>query len=187
MKIIGLCGRAGSGKSSVSNFLQKRYGAEPVGFAGPLKKMAMDIWGFSPDQVYGDAAIKESPDPRTGITPRWAMQKLGQAARDHLSHDIWVKYALSNLSQDSLYVIEDVRYVNEAEAIYAQGGSVLRLHCTDSISKDAGVHPSEAQVDLIPTEIVFEIRSSRAQGLEHLFAEVKAVCDELELKCTLKN
>ena len=169
--IIGLCGRAGSGKSSVARFLVEKYKAKRVAFADPLKKIAMDLWGFSPEQVYGEADVKETVDPRWGISPREAMQRLGQSARDHLSNDIWCKYALDNLSEGR-YVVDDVRYLNEAYEI-ASRGFLLRLHCTDSISQDKGTHPSEAQVDLIPPGLVYaEIVGSREEGLEDLFSKV---------------
>lgn len=175
--IIGLCGRAGSGKSSVARHLVEFHKAQVVSFAEPLKFMAMGIWGFSEEQVFGEADIKEAPDPRTGIAPRWAMQKLGQAARDHLGVHIWTERALSRITGGGIWVIEDVRYLNEAEAIsQQQGGRVFRLHCSDSVSKDAGDHPSEREVDLIPKKyITAELVSSRKQGLAHLFSLVDQV------------
>lgn len=172
--IIGLCGRAGSGKSSAARFLREQFGAQIISFAGPLKQMAMDIWGFTEEQVFGEAEIKETSDPRWGITPRWALQKLGGAARKHLSEDIWVHHALSQV-EHGIYVIEDVRYLNEAHALFnCIGGYVIRLQCTDyTIPRHLQNHPSEVEVDLIPEEHVYaEIQSSRAQGLDHLLSLV---------------
>lgn len=151
--IIGLCGRAGSGKSSVGRYLRHHYGAQGISFAEPLKRMAMDIWSLTPEQVYGEANVKESIDPRWGISPREMMQRLGQAARDHLYEEIWIHTALDQIKSPGLYVIEDVRYKNEAESI-SELGYVWRLHCDDSISTDAGTHPSEYEVDQIPKEQV---------------------------------
>ena len=168
--IIGLCGRAGTGKTSVSQYLQEK-GFQAISFAEPLKRMAMDIWGFSEEQVFGDASIKEAPDPRTGITPRWAMQQLGQAGRDHMGQYVWIQAAFAKIEAGGKYVFEDVRYCNEAAELHRGGGYVLRLRCSDSISTDDGMHPSEAEVDMIPWAHIFaELRSSRAQGLEHLFS-----------------
>ena len=170
--IIGICGRAGSGKSSAAKHLINKYGAQRVSFAAPLKRMAMDIWGFSHEQVFGEADVKETVDPRWGITPRQALQLLGQAARDHIDKDVWITAAIDRIDAPGMWIIDDVRYRNEAK-ILSQIGNVLRLHCIDSISADAGTHPSEAEVDLIPEEHIFaEIRSSREQGLQHLFGLV---------------
>lgn len=186
--VIGLCGEAGSGKSSVARHLCKQHGARPISFAEPLKYMAIDIWGFSEEQVFGEADIKEKADDRTGIVPRWAMKKLGQAARDHLGSTVWIDRVLAQLDTPGLYVIEDVRYLNEAQMITELGdtpyismqGHVLRLHCADSVSTDDGIHPSEAEVNLIPPEhIRSDIYSSREKGLDHLFGEVWDVIKEI--------
>jgi hypothetical protein len=174
--VIALCGRAGSGKTSVAKHLEKQYGAKRIGFADPLKKMAKDIFGFTDEQVYGEADVKETVDPRWGISPRQAMQKLGQAARDHLANCVWISHAFMRMgrkNEDGFYVIEDLRYRDEALMLRNNGFDVWRLHCEDSISTDAGTHPSEAEVDLIPDDhVTAELRSSRQQGLTHLFGLV---------------
>jgi hypothetical protein len=133
--------------------------------------MAIDIWGFSEAQVYGEADVKEAIDPRWGISPRTAMQKLGQAARDHMYPEIWISTAFEHVDDPKrIHVIEDVRYRNEAQQITSIGGYVWRLHCADSISTDEGAHPSEAEVDLIPSRhIAAELHSSRELGLGHLY------------------
>jgi hypothetical protein len=176
--IIGICGKAGSGKSSVGRHLIEKYGAQRVSFAEPLKRMAMDIWGFSEEQVFGEADVKETIDPRWDITPRQAMQKLGAAARDHMGDDIWIMTAIDHIDGPGLWIIDDVRYCNEAKML-SQLGTVLRLHCSDSISTDTGEHPSEAEVDLIPANQVIDIYSNRVAGLEHLFGLVDIVVDEI--------
>lgn len=138
--------------------------------------MAMDIWGFTEEQVFGEAEIKGTPDIQWGITPRWAMQKLGQAARKHLGERIWISKALSQ-AEHGIYVIEDVRHLNEAHALFDRvGGYVIRLQCTDyAIPQHLHNHPSETEVDLIPEEHIYaEIQSSRAKGLDHLLPLVEA-------------
>lgn len=188
--ILGLCGRAGSGKSSVAGYLVERYGATRIALADPLKDMARVLFSLTDEQVRGDAAVKERVDPRWGMSPRQILQRLGtECCRKHLGEDVWVRAMFARIEREEalarvrraasyggtalafghLWVVEDVRFLNEAEMIAAVG-EVWRLHCSDSISTDAGAHPSEAEVDLIPAAHVrAELRSSRARGLEHLF------------------
>lgn len=183
--ILGICGRAGSGKSSVARYLVKEYGAQKLSFAEPLKRMAIDIWGFSEAQVFGEAQVKEAVDPRWHISPLEAMQKLGEAARMWLWPTVWIDKAFENADREParLYVIDDVRYRNEAAALVKRGSYLIRLHCTDSISKDKGCHPSEHEVDLISKECIWrEFVSSNEQGLEHLFGLVDAAMIELHAK-----
>lgn len=181
--VVGICGEAGSGKSSVAKYIREKYMARPLSFALPLKRICQDIWGFSDDQVFGEADVKEAADPRTGIVPRWAMKKVGEAVREHLGKDTWIEKSFEKIEEPGLYVIEDVRHLNEAKAISEldntpyvnMDGYVIRLNCSDSISTDDGTHPSEAEVRLIPDEhLLADIHGSRAEGLDDLFAKVEA-------------
>jgi hypothetical protein len=168
--IIGLLGRAGSGKSSVAAYLEARYGARRYSFASPLKKMAGKIWDFSDEQLYGTADIKEKVDPRHNITPRHAMQMLGQTAREFIHPNVWVEACMNEIykGDSQLCVIEDVRHVNEAAYIAgARGdGFVIKLVCEDSISDPKfSLHPSEAQVDQVSDSLIFgTVRAPRSPG-----------------------
>lgn len=160
--------------------LQARYGAKRLSFAAPLKRMAIDIFGFSDEQVYGDAVVKETADPRWGVSPREVMQKLGSAGREHLGLDIWIKAALTQVNYPGFYVIEDLRYRNEAKALHDLGHTVFRLHCPDRVSSAGNDHPSEAEVDMIPDDhVTAEVYSNRERGLDHLFREVEAALEKV--------
>ncbi len=185
--IIGLCGRAGSGKTSIATHLKCTHGARRVALAGPLKRMAQDIYGLTDEQVFGDATIKERVIPHLGVSPRHLLQRLGtEVCRRHLGENVWVNALLATCAENpgALWVVDDVRFVNEARILHAAGAQVWRLHCADSISTDAGTHASEAQVDMIPTALITaELRGSLAAGLEPLFQEV----DELMRSLTCNS
>jgi hypothetical protein len=183
--IIGLCGRAGTGKTSVAKYLVEKWANEIVSFAGPLKRMAMDIWGFTEEQVFGDASIKERVDPRLGFSPRFALQRLGtDICRKHLGDDVWTDTLFRRIKEKGdhkrIYVIDDVRFVNEAKRIYNEGGSLFRLHNDSSISNDVGAHQSEIEVNLIPDSYVTaEIWGSTELGLTHLFGLVDEAMEKI--------
>lgn len=173
--IIGLCGRAGSGKSSVANHLVEKFGATKIAFADPLKRMAMQIWKFTEEQVFGPAEVKEQVDPRWGFSPRQALQFLGtEVCRTQLGKDVWVDALLRRAQQShrTLWVVEDVRFVNEVYRLTEEGSLVIRLSCTDSMSVADQSHASEAEVDIIPANLVVDVEGSRAEGLVPLFARV---------------
>lgn len=164
--IIALAGRAGSGKSSLAAYLKANYKTETVSFATPLKRTVKDVFGFDDDQVYGD--LKDIIDPNHGITPRVGMERMGEALRCHFGENIHVERALKTIyvQPEKIWVIDDCRHLNEAKAI-AKVGFVWRLHCPDY--RSGSTHISETSVDEIPAENIFsELRSSRAQGLNHL-------------------
>ena len=150
--LIALCGRAGSGKSTVAKFLAEKYGAKTHSFARPLKGIVKDFFGFTDEQVYGTQAQKETVDPRWGMSPRQALQKLGtDCIRKHLGDDVWRDAVLDKIdySDDSIHVIEDCRFQNEAAGIREKGGVVVKLICPDRRSFADEIHPSEASVDFI--------------------------------------
>lgn len=182
--IIGLLGKAGSGKSTVANYLAEKYGAKETSFAFPLKMMAAEMFGFSDDQLFGTQAQKEAIDPRYNVSPRYVMQMLGSAGRNWLGSEVWIRACLDKIkhSLDSVDVISDVRHLNEAEALISRGHTVIKLVCSDAPPASNSNHPSEAEVDLVPAaHISYTIYNYRAGGLNSLYKIVDAALEELEL------
>lgn len=146
--IIGFCGLAGAGKSTAALHLVEAAGAQRVRFAGPLKDM-MRALGLTDREVDGD--LKERPcDLLGGKTPREAMQTIGtEWGRDMISPDLWVgawsRRAAPLLAEGvSLIVADDVRFLNEAAAIWALGGKVCMVRRPGAGSAVSSGHPSEA-------------------------------------------
>ena len=64
MNIIGIAGKAGAGKDTVANILVEKFGYAKVSFADPLKRVALDLWGFTEEQLWGPSEKRNEPDPR---------------------------------------------------------------------------------------------------------------------------
>ncbi len=75
-------GNAGVGKTTASNYLINTYQYKRESFAGALKQCVKVMFDFSDNQVYGDATVKETIDPRWNISPRQALQLVGDFFRD---------------------------------------------------------------------------------------------------------
>lgn len=77
------------------------------------------------------------------------LQIVGQAARDVIDPDIWVKIVRSNVIPGVFVIIDDVRYDNEARFITNEGGIIIRLNTMDQKRAQESVagrdtsHPSE--------------------------------------------
>lgn len=96
--VIGLSGRIGSGKGTVSEYLQEKYGAKDLVFSDILKDILnrLDI-------------------PVT----RYSLQQLGRSLRDGLGADVLVKAMKGDIakSKAKVLLIDGVRYLNEARLV----------------------------------------------------------------------
>lgn len=142
--IIGLVGFAGSGKGTVADILCENYNFTKVSFADVVKDITAEMFGWSRPLLEGDTdesrEFREKSDDwwsaRLGktITPRNMLQLMGtEAGRDTFGSDIWVlnvERKIHNLRTNEFkenFVIADVRFPNEVEAIRKWGGHVVRV------------------------------------------------------------
>jgi len=65
-RIIGIAGKAGSGKDTVADFIQATLNAKRLLFAAIIKRIAERIFNFTDDQLYGPSSERNAPDPRYG-------------------------------------------------------------------------------------------------------------------------
>lgn len=129
MQIVGLMGYERAGKSTAAKFLRE-HGFETASFANVLKRMLDAGFSLGYEALHGSE--KETPHPALGgVTPRHAMQTLGTEWGRKLIHDnVWVEAFKRDLqareaeSPGGRYLVEDVRYVNEVQAIRDLGGEI---------------------------------------------------------------
>lgn len=132
--IVGITGKIGSGKSTLSNIFQN-YGFEEYAFAKPLKDIAR-IFGFDEESLYGSQEDKEKIHPYWGISSRRFLEKIGtELFREGLkevlpdmrgSNSIWVELFKKNVGYDRNIVLSDVRYKDEEDAIRSMGGIIIK-------------------------------------------------------------
>lgn len=142
--IIGLTGKKGCGKSTVAEIMAEKLSYKVRSFATPIKDMLIAM-GLTREEVY-DPALKEKVIPEFGKSPRECMQLLGtEFGRFMISPSIWVNALMRTLDDDENYVIDDVRFPNEAAAIHASGGKIVRVVRANEFSGDG--HISEKGLD----------------------------------------
>lgn len=176
-KLIGLGGKAGSGKSSVGAYLCARYGARAYAFADELKELVRGAFRFSEDQMEG--FTKEYPDTRFGASPRWCLQRMGDVCRE-IWPDIWI-WHLRRKIMDFLscygaqpLVVTDVRFVNEAEALRRLGAVLIRLE-RPGLAGAVGGQPGHASETSLDGWTGWDHVVINDQGLAELFARVDGV------------
>lgn len=153
MKIIGIAGKAGSGKSAASRYLMTAHDYHRLAFAQPLKKMLKAV-GLKFDHLYGkDKEV--TCDILCGRTPRHAMQTLGtEWGRNCIHPDLWVNLWKREVEQARMYggqpiVADDVRFQNEVDMIRQLGGVVIWLDrpAQDRVLGVTAQHASENTIE----------------------------------------
>ncbi len=148
-KLIGITGKARSGKDTLASYLSTKHGVERYAFAWPLKRGLRAM--FDLDGRHTDGLLKETPIIELGgKSPREMMQTLGtEWGREFVSRSIWVDLGLARWSQykseGKSLAITDVRFENEATAIREAGGVIVHVRRGDAEAIKA--HPSEAGVE----------------------------------------
>jgi len=141
--LIAFTGLAGAGKSTAALHLVERHGFQRMRFAGPLKAMLAAL-GLSAEEI--DGSLKETPcELLCGQTPRRAMQTIGtEWGRDIIGPDLWIRAWKASLPATGRIVVDDCRFPNEAAAIKAEGGRIVRIDRPGAGTAAAG-HVSEGQ------------------------------------------
>jgi hypothetical protein len=169
MVLIGLVGPKQVGKDTCADYLVKKHGFQKKAFATRLKRICQDLFHLSEDQLH-DQTIKETIDPRWGVSPRQLFQQVGtECFRVHLprqlpalqNHEsIWVR-SLRMEIMDELksnpnvdIVVSDVRFMDEAAMIKGLGGILIRIESQDPSKSDKkDDHASEQSQRNILTDL----------------------------------
>lgn len=166
--VIGLCGVAGSGKSTAARVLARDHGFARRPFAYPLKSMLATL-GFDRGVLDGPSAAKELPlDIFGGRSLREAMQTLGtEWGRHQFGEDFWVRLWMRGVDALGAVVVDDVRFANEADAIRRMGGLVIRIDRDGAGSRVAPSHASE-QIAAIRCNAIIPNNGTEAELAERL-------------------
>ena len=152
--VIGLIGKAGSGKTEVAHHLVVNHGYVPTKFAEVLKDMLRTL-GLTEDEIEGD--LKHEPSMiLLGRTPRWAMQSLGtEWGRNLIDSDIWAyawkRQVADHLAQGKKVVVDDCRFLNEAWFIRNFHPSTIWRIKRKMVIDDSS-HQSETEQDEIEVD-----------------------------------
>ena len=129
--IVGFAGGMGVGKSTAAHHLLHAYPYEPASFAEPIKDMLIAL-GLEREQLYDQRRKAEPCQQLGGMPPRVGLQTLGtEWGRDTIWEDVWCnamrKRLVPRIRDGKRYVIDDVRFDNEAQLIRALGGIVIKI------------------------------------------------------------
>ena len=190
VKIIGMVGPKGVGKTTFANQLANHTGCQAavLSFADPLRVMAMAMGIDSKQMVLPE--LKHEVIPELGVTPRHVLQSLGtEWGRKCIHPDVWVWAMQRQIerhvaeyqgSGDVLIFIDDCRFANEAQWILNHGGMLIEVE-RDGVEY-TGEHSSEMPM---PEEIQDEMFAvDVGAGDKHLAAKAMHVINyNLKVQC----
>lgn len=139
MLVVGLSGFAGSGKSTISEYLVRQHGFTRFSFATAVKDITAIAFAWDRSRLEGtnpqDREWREQPDPfwsermMRPFSPRYALQYIGtNIFRNQVLTTIWSDLVIAKihrLGPASQVVIDDVRFVNERDALRSIGAQFL--------------------------------------------------------------
>lgn len=149
--LIGLAGAAGSGKDTAASRLRDGHGFSSLALADPLYAMISIMTGLGPDRL-ADRKIKEANIDWLGVSPRKLLQTLGtEWARETIGEDVWINHLFRRIDKagGGDFVVTDVRFQNEAEAIKSRGGYICEIVRPEPLAGISGItrsHSSEAGI-----------------------------------------
>ncbi len=131
--IVGFAGASGSGKDTAASVLVRAYGFRRLAFADNLKCAAKVIFGLTDAQLWG--GDKDKVDPYWNMTPGQICQRLGtECLRNGFADDVWIRSMLRQVEPGEHYVITDLRFPNEAQALTEWGGKIYRIERPGHVS-----------------------------------------------------
>lgn len=138
--IIGLVGRARSGKDTVASILQELYSsassassasAPPfaiVRLSAPIKEAARALFQFTDNQIEGSE--KELVDTRWNVTPRHVFQTITDITMAAMGTDFFTRVLYDRYDRGLLgshIIIPDIRYEHDIREIQKRKGIVFKI------------------------------------------------------------
>jgi len=154
--IIGLGYQARVGKDTVADYLSIHHGFHKRAFADKLKEDCAQVFGLTLEHF--QSPLKEEVLTEWKMTPREVIQRFGQMMKAHWGDYFWVdrmheflgaRGGFSTEADRRDWVITDVRFRVEAEAIKSWGGIVVHVdgERREQLGGNAAAHISEHELD----------------------------------------
>lgn len=190
MSIIGLAGKARSGKNVFADYLKEslnnKYNRtfELFAFADVLKNMCQREFELTHDQLWGNS--KEIPDERykkSDSEEFWSAREIMQAMGSFyrtINFDFWVKKLNDRVVNRKDIIITDVRYMNEANFIRKSNGILIKIVRDTGNNIHGKNHESEINLNNYKFFDLIVENKGTLEDLQKISVEVSDVFISLE-------
>jgi len=162
VNVIGISGKKEIGKKVFAEILQNELEAiceKPivkVGYADHIYQTLISL--FSPKLKWEHAQNKNEPIPGLTIngeaaTMRTLLQDFGNYTRS-IDPYVWIDRVFKHRINDYLYIIYDVRFLDEAKAVIDNNGLIIRLE-SEYLQEDN--HVTETALDNFDFPVIVSI------------------------------
>lgn len=178
--LIGITGKALSGKDTVGDILFMHFDFINMPFARPLKLAAAAAFGDLLEN-YHIQARKAEVNPYWEVTRRQQLQDFGEAMCVQFGEDFWIRRWFLDyirLRDTDNIVVTDVRKDIEADYIRSLGGRIIHLYRSGAgLSGHEANHKTEQGILAKAGDLTL-VNDSTLGDLErqvlHLIAEIQA-------------
>lgn len=201
--IIGISGKAQSGKDVVGSYITSKVNGKPLKFADRLKDMVCILLGCDRVQLenetfkatplgeewwyyksrhgtlipYTDSNRKNTED-LVKLTPRMLLQKLGtECGRQIIHPNIWINTLLRDVDTSKINVITDVRFLNEITALRSVDETIMIRIQRDSIKQTN--HASETELDNVVDSFNYVIDNNGT--IQELYKKIDSILKDNHL------
>lgn len=120
--IIGIHGKARSGKTTTAGIITQFTSMQSYAFADPIKDMLTSVGVDCSDDM------KDVVHPVFKKTPRQLMNSLGTDWGRKMNHDdVWIDHLYERATGQQHFSVSDVRFENEAQSIRDRDGVILHI------------------------------------------------------------
>ena len=177
MKIL-LIGKAGSGKSTVAQYLHEKYNLNKYSLGDGVKQITIDVLNLCGINVN----INDLYDITKKKQYRHYMQQIGtDICKKYFGKECWCNLLKNKIDQDQSknYVIDDIRFITEYNYWYDNNTISIKLirnnayleqsHSTESM------HSSETEMDKIKCDYTIDNNGS---DLNVLYQKIDEILNE---------
>lgn len=172
--IIGITGYARHGKNTIGDILVNNHNFIQLAFADKVKECAVAINPLVFHNIRLAEFVKDFgwEFAKTNDEVRRLLQHIGtEMGRNIFGESIWIDLVMRQIEPDKNYVITDVRFQNEVDAIHLAGGEVWRIIRPFYENNVGTRHISESGIGSLNTDKVI-INNGTIEDLENKVYEI---------------